>query len=224
MFLGHFGLALAAKRVEPRLSLGTTFAACQLLDLIWPFLVVVGVERVAADPGNTRVTGMAFEHYPWSHSLLMAIVWGAGFAGLLLARRRPMRAALVAGALVVSHWLLDWITHRPDLPLLPGSPTGVGLGLWNSFVGTMLAEFGLFLLGLVNYLRTTVARDRKGSGGLVGLAAFLVVVYVASLLAPPRPGTPGAAIAGPALAMWLIVWWAWWVDKHRDLRVERGAA
>jgi hypothetical protein len=219
MFLGHFGLAFAAKRVEPRLSLGTTFAACQFLDLIWPFLVLAGVERVAADPGATRVTGLAFEHYPWSHSLVMAIVWGAGFAGLLLARRRPMRAALVAAALVVSHWLLDWISHRPDLQLVPGSPAVVGLGLWNSYTGTLLVEFALFLLGLVNYLRTTVAADRKGSGGLVGLAAFLVVIYLASLLAPPKPGTPGAAIAGPALAMWLIVWWGAWVDRHRNLRV-----
>ncbi len=218
MFLGHFGLALAAKRVEPRLSLGTSFAAAQFLDLIWPVLVLAGVERVAADPDNTRVTKLAFESYPWSHSLLMAVVWGAAFAGMLLARRRPMRAALVAAVLVVSHWVLDWITHQPDLPITPWSPTLVGAGLWNSYTGTLLAEFGLFLLGLVNYLRTTVARDRKGSLGLAGLAAFLVIVYVASLLAPPKPGTPGAAIAGPALAMWLIVWWGAWVDQHREIR------
>ena len=118
----------------------------------------------------------------------------------------------------LSHWLLDWITHRSDLQIVPWSPATTGLGLWNSFAATMVAEFGLFLLGLVNYLRTTVARDRKGSGGLVGLAAFLVVVYVVSLVAPPKPGTPGAAIAGPALSMWLLVLWAWWVDKHRALR------
>jgi membrane-bound metal-dependent hydrolase YbcI (DUF457 family) len=218
MFLGHFGLALAAKRVEPRLSLGTSFAAAQFLDLIWPVLVLAGVERVAADPDNTRVTKLAFESYPWSHSLLMAVVWGAGFAGMLLARRKPLRAALVAAVLVASHWVLDWITHQPDLPITPWSSTVVGLRLWNSYAGTLVVEFGLFFLGLVNYLRTTVARDRKGSVGLAGLAAFLVIVYVASLLAPPKPGTPGAAIAGPALAMWLIVWWGWWVDKHRILR------
>jgi hypothetical protein len=218
MFLGHFGLALAAKRVEPRLSLGTSFAAAQFLDLIWPVLVLAGVERVAADPDNTGVTKLAFESYPWSHSLLMAVVWGAGFAGMLLARRQPMRVALVAAVLVASHWVLDWITHRPDLPITPWSSTVVGLRLWNSYAGTLVVEFGLFLLGLVNYLRTTVARDRKGSVGLAGLAAFLVIVYVASLLAPPKPGTPGAAIAGPALAMWLIVWWGWWVDRHRALR------
>jgi hypothetical protein len=218
MFLGHFALGLAAKRVDPRLSLGTTFAAVQFLDLLWPVFVLAGVEQVAAEPGNTRVTGLAFLHYPWSHSLVMAVAWAVLFAGLLLVRRRPLRAALLAGGLVVSHFLLDWISHRPDLPIVPGSSTLVGLGLWNSFPGTLLAEFGLFLLGVLSYLRTTVARDRAGSAGLVGLLAFLVVVYVASLLAPPAPGTPGAAIAGPALAMWLLVVWAAWVDRHRSLR------
>lgn len=223
MFLGHFGLALAAKRVEPRLSLGTTFAAVQLADLIWPVFVLAGVERVAADPEATRMTKLDFESYPWSHSLVMLLGWGLLFVGLLLARRRPGRAAVMAGLLVVSHWVLDWITHRPDLPLAPWSQAKLGLGLWNSPAGTLLAELGLFAIGAVNYLRTTVARDRKGSAGLAGLLGFLLLVYLISLLAPPEPGTPGAALAGPALAMWLFVWWAAWVDKHRALRTPSPA-
>src|SRR5688572_13656256 len=132
MFLGHFALGFAAKRAAPQLSLGTTFAAVQLLDLAWPVFVLTGAESVRADPGNTRMTGIDFQHYPYSHSLLFALLWGAAFAGILLLRRRPRPAALLAGALVVSHWVLDWVAHRPDLPLRPGSPTKVGLGLWNS--------------------------------------------------------------------------------------------
>jgi membrane-bound metal-dependent hydrolase YbcI (DUF457 family) len=218
MFIGHFALGFAAKRIEPRLSLATTFAAVQLLDLVWPVLVLAGVERVAADPGNTQFTGLAFQSYPFSHSLLMAIVWAAAFAGLLLLRRRPLRAAALVAVLVVSHWVLDWLTHRPDLQLVPWSPARYGLGLWNSRAGTLLVELSLFALGLVNYVGVTVSRDRRGTFGFVGLVAFLLLVYLGALLAPPAPGTPGAAIAGPALAMWLLVWWGGWVDRHRALR------
>ena len=223
MFLGHFALGLAAKRVAPQLSLGTTFAAVQLLDLLWPMFVLAGVEQVAADPGNTRVTGLDFQSYPYSHSLLMSVVWGAVFAALLLVRKRSPSAALLAAGLVVSHWVLDWVSHRPDLPLHPGPSPEVGLGLWNSLPATLVAELGLFALGILIYTRTTVARPGgsgwKGRWGLVGLAAFMVIVYLGSLVSAPKPGTPPAAIAGPALAMWLLVWWGFWVDRHRQLRV-----
>jgi hypothetical protein len=218
MFLGHFALGFAAKRAAPQLSLGTTLAAAQLLDLAWPVFVLAGAETVAADPGNTRVTGLDFQSYPWSHSLLFAALWGAAFAAVLLLRRRPLSAALLAGALVLSHWVLDLVSHRPDLPLSPWSPARFGLGLWNSLPATLLAELGLFAIGLAVYLRTTRARNGKGRWGLVGLAAFLVLVYVVSLVSPPPPGTPAAAIAGPALAMWLLVLWGAWVDRHRVAR------
>jgi hypothetical protein len=216
MFLGHFALGFAAKRLEPRLSLGAAFAAAQFLDLVWPVLVLAGVERVSADPG-ARVTGLAFESYPFSHSLLMALVWAVVFGGVWLLRR-PARVAAIAAALVFSHWVLDWISHRPDLPIAPGASAVVGLGLWNSLPATLAVEFGLLGIGVVRYLRATVARDRRGSLGFVGLVLFLMVVYAISLAAPPKAGTPGAAIAGPALAMWLIVWWGAWVDSHRDRR------
>lgn len=218
MFLGHLGVALAAKRAAPRASLGTLVAAAQLIDLAWPVLVLAGLEVVHVDPGNTRVTPLDFAHYPWTHSLLMVVLWAALLGGAYLARTRYRAGALVCAAAVVSHWLLDLVVHRPDLPLWPGGPE-VGLGLWDSLPATLLVEGGLFAAGLVIYARATRPRDGVGRWALVALALFLVLVYAANLFGPPPPS--GEAVAGGALAVWLLVAWAAWVDHHR---VARAAA
>ncbi len=216
MFIGHFALGFAAKRAAPELGLGAAFAAAQLLDLVWPVLVLAGVERVAVAPGNTAVTPLAFEHYPWSHSLVAALVWAAAFAVLLLARGRGRRAALVGGALVASHFLLDFVSHRPDLPLAPWASPKVGLGLWGSVPGTVVVELGLFGAGVLLYARATRPANGKGRWGLAGLLAFLLAIHAANLFGPPPPvGAPPALIAGPALAMWLLVAWGAWVDRNR---------
>ena len=137
MFIGHFATALAARRVAPRPSLGWLFAACQLPDLLWPLFVLAGLERFHIVPENSQFLVLVFDHYPWSHSLAMDVLWAVLLGGLYAALRRDRRGALVIGALVLSHWILDWITHRPDLPLAPGSDLKVGLGLWNSVAGTV---------------------------------------------------------------------------------------
>jgi hypothetical protein len=131
MFVGHFGVALAAKRLAPRASLAVLILAAQLADVMWPVLVALGIEQVRINPGNTAFTPLDFVAYPYSHSLLLLVVWGL-VLGVLTRAHVGGRAAipLIAGV-VVSHWVLDWITHRPDMPLFPGGPR-LGLGLWNS--------------------------------------------------------------------------------------------
>jgi len=214
MFIGHFAVALAAKRATPRTSLGWLFAACQLSDLVWPVLLLAGVERAHVAPGNTAATPLAFDHYPWSHSLLMTFVWGIVLGGVYVAYRGDRRAALVLAAVAVSHWVLDWISHRPDMPLTPWSDTRVGLGLWNSVVATVVVEGLLFAIGAWLYARATSARDRTGRVAWVSLAVFLVLIYVANILG--RPPTSMTAVAVSALAIWLLVWWAAWADRHRE--------
>src|SRR5712671_4244163 len=131
MFIGHYAVGFAAKRAAPNASLGPLMAAPVLLDLLWPIFLLLGWEHVRIDPGNTAFTPLAFDSYPISHSLLMAVVWAVVF--VLLTRRVSTRQASLWIALaVVSHWVLDWITHGPDLPLLPRLGPKVGLGLWNS--------------------------------------------------------------------------------------------
>lgn len=212
MFVGHFAVSLAAKKTAPRLSLGTTFIACQLLDLIWPVLVLADVERVHVDPAATAFTPLAFDYYPWSHSLGMSLIWSLlAFLLFKALKRSHLEAGVVAG-LVFSHWLLDFLTHRPDMPLWFGD-SKAGLGLWNSVPATLAVELALFGGGIWLYLRATEAPTRRW--GFWALIGFLTLVYFANAFGPkPAVDTAPALIAGPALAIWLLVAWAYWVDRR----------
>lgn len=212
MFIGHFAVGFAAKRLAPQASLGTLFFAAQFIDLLWPSLLLLGIERVQIAPGNTAFTPLDFEHYPWSHSLLAVLGWSVLIGVAYHLARHDRRTSLILGVLVLSHWLLDFLTHRPDLPLWPGS-AAIGLGLWNSVPGTLVLEIGLFVLGILIYLRTTRARDGIGRWALVALVVFLGAVYASNLLGPPPPDV--TAIAWVGHAQWLLVAWGYWIDRHR---------
>lgn len=213
MFIGHFAVGFAAKRVVPQVSLGTLFLSAQFIDLLWPTLLLFGIERVRIAPGITAMTPLDFEYYPWSHSLLMVAVWGVLVGGLYALVRRDRRAGLWLGLLVLSHWLLDFLTHHPDLPLWPEGMR-VGLGLWNLPAESLAVEIGLFVLGVLMYLRTTQARDRIGRWALVGLVLFLGLVYVANAIGPPPPDVKTIAWVGQL--QWLLVAWGYWIDRHRE--------
>jgi membrane-bound metal-dependent hydrolase YbcI (DUF457 family) len=216
VFLGHHAAGLAAKRFAPRVSLGTLFGAAMLLDLIWPLLLLGGVEHVRVDPGNTAFTPLDFYDYPYTHSLLNVIGWSIVAALVYrLARKAPWRDAVVVGVAVLSHWVLDFVTHRPDLPLWPGGPL-VGLGLWNSVAGTIIVEVALFVLALWLYLRATAAIDRTGSIALWALVVFVGLIYIANITSPPPPDARTIGFAG--LAAWLFVPWGYWIDRHRRPR------
>jgi membrane-bound metal-dependent hydrolase YbcI (DUF457 family) len=217
MFVGHFGVALAAKRLAPRASLGILLAAALLLDLAWPVLVLAGVERVRIDPGNTAFTPLDFAHYPWSHSALAAALWSAAFALVLWAAARDRAAAITAGLLVASHWVLDLVSHRPDLPLWPGGPK-VGLGLWGSVPATLAVEGAIFAGGVWLYVAVTRARDGIGRWALAGLVALLALLYLSDRLGgPPPPGPEVVAWVGVAAGV-VFLPWAAWADRHRTTR------
>jgi len=215
VFIGHFALGFAARRAAPKTSLGWLITAPIWLDAVWPVLVALGVERFRIAPGDTVYTPLAFDHYPWSHSLLMSAVWGLLLGGLVWRVTGDGRGAGVVAALVVSHWVLDWVTHRPDMPLWPGGPK-LGLGLWNSVPATMIIEGLMFVAGVALYLRATRARDRTGSIALWALVLFLAVSYLASSFGPPPP-SQNAVIVPALVAVALIPLWAWWIDRHREV-------
>jgi hypothetical protein len=215
MFIGHLAVALGARRVEPQVPLAATVAAAFALDLVWPVLLLLGVEVVRVSPGDTAFTGLSFESYPWTHSLVMVLAWSA--IGFVLGKRLfgTARAGAVIGVLVLSHWVLDWMTHRPDLPLWPDGPK-TGLGLWNSIPGTIAVEAGLLLVGVWMYKSASEAADRTGTLAFTAFLALTTLLWVSQPWAPVPEST--SAVAWGAMALWLLPPWAMWIERHRGLK------
>ena len=220
MFIGHHAVAFAAKAAAPRVSLRTLFLATMWIDLIWPLLLLLHVEIVQIAPGNTRFTPLAFVYYPYTHSLLAVAIWSIGFGAIYWIVKRDWTAAWLVGLVVLSHWVLDFVVHRPDLPLFLDRMK-VGLGLWNFVAGTLAVELATFAVGLLLYLRATRAKDAIGRYAFWALVAFLLVLYVAAVLGPPPPSVRTLVFMG--IAAWLMPLWAWWADRHREPRAGSGS-
>ena len=213
MFVGHYGIGLGAKKAAPFISLGTLFLASQLLDLLWPTFILLGWEHVTIVRGSTKMTPLNFIDYPYSHSLLMACAWAILFGLVYYVIKRNSKGAFVLALCVVSHWVLDLLVHRPDLPLYPGNSPLVGLGLWNHMIVEIILEGFIFILGLVLYVQTTKAKNKVGRYAFWPLIILLVFVHLSNLIGPPP--TNVKAIAWAAQLQWVFVIWAYWVDKNR---------
>jgi membrane-bound metal-dependent hydrolase YbcI (DUF457 family) len=208
MFIGQFAVGLISKKNDNLPSLAMMFLAVQWLDLVWPILVLFGIESLSIDPGNTKLTHLSFDFYPYSHSLLAAFFWSLILGSSYFFFTKNRRGSLIMGGLVMSHWVLDWITHRPDLPLSPFSVTKVGLGLWNYPIIEIALEVLVYGLGAFLYFKSSSFK-RKISFWI--LIAFLLVIHLMNLFGPPPPNT--MAVAWSANLMWLIILWAWWIEK-----------
>lgn len=213
MFIGHFGAGLAAKKVDNKISLGTLFLASQFIDLLWPFFLLFGLETVKIEPGNTAFTPLNFVSYPYSHSFFGVLIWSLLFGAVYFAFRKNIKSAILLAMLVMSHWILDLITHRPDLPLIPWIDLKVGFGLWNSVILTILIEGLIFGVGAYFYSKSTKAENKKGKFGLWTLLIFLVVIYLMNIFGSPPPSEQAIAYVG--MLQWLLVAWGYWVDKNR---------
>jgi hypothetical protein len=220
MFIGHIAVGFASKRVAPRASLGWLMAAPIFLDLLWPIFLLLGIEHVEPASGApSPFLGLAFTDYPWTHGLTTSIGWGVLFGLVVRWRTGDGRAASVATASVISHWVLDFVTHIPDLPLWPGGPK-VGLGLWRSVPATVVIEVVMYAAGVLLYVRGTRARDRAGRFSLAGFVAVLGALYLTNFGPPP---SDMRVLAWSALTLWLIPFWAAWFDRHRTLVMPTAA-
>jgi hypothetical protein len=219
MFIGHFGTGLAAKKLDRHISLGTLFFAAQFIDLLWPIFLLLGLEKVKIEPGNTVITPLNFISYPYSHSFFGVLIWSLLFGAVYFLIRKSIKSALVLSALVMSHWVLDLLTHRPDLLIIPWNNFKVGFGLWNSVVLTIIIEGMIFLAGAYLYLSATKSKNKKGSYSIWSLLIFLVVIYLMNIFGSPPPSENAIAIIG--LSQWLLVAWGYWIDKNRTL-FEKG--
>ncbi len=221
MFIGHFAVGFAAKKAAPRTSLTALVLAASVPDILFPLLLWTGLETVRIAPGDTVVVPLAFDRYPWSHGLLMDVVWAALIALLYLWRTRYARGAVVLALAVLSHWVLDVVSHRPDMPLAFGPAPKLGLGLWNSFLGTVLVEGALFVAGVLLYARATRAKSWVGHLALWSMVALLSFAYAANVLGPPPPSVAAVRIVNTALLA-LFAWFVW-IDRTRVLRAPAAA-
>lgn len=217
VFLGHFGVAFAAKKAAPKTSLGTLVFAAQFADLLWPLLLLSGMEKVRIVPGLLPISPFDFTSYPISHSLVAELGWGALLGLIYFAVKRNARSALLVGTLVPTHWLLDFVAHRPDMPIYPGGPK-FGLGMWQSLPLTVIVESVLFAGGIALYVSATHAKDAQGKWAFWSLAALLGILYLGAVFGPPPPNSQ--TLARSALVMWVTVPWAAWADRNRQTKPE----
>ena len=214
MLIGHYAVALAAKKASPKISLGTFLIAAQLPDLLFPLFILLGVEHVRIAPGITVVFPMDLYDYPLSHSLFSGLLWSTALASLYYIIYKEKRGAAIVGLAVISHWILDLITHRPDLSLGFGTGTYVGLGLWNSLAGTLIVESALFIIGVALYSRTTKSTDRVGSIGFWSWIGFLIMMYAGSFFGSDSAINTFSTIL-LMVGSWALILWGYWADKHR---------
>lgn len=216
MFIGHYAVGLAAKKIDSRPSLGTMLMAAQFIDLLWPGFLICGIEKVKIDPGDTAFTPLNFVHYPYSHSLLATVCWAVLFGTTYYVISKNRKGALLLSVLVMSHWLLDYITHRQDLPLTFSEEQKVGLGLWNNKALTLLIESIMFIIGLTIYVRSTKAKNKKGDILFWSFTILITGIYVASVFGPSPNSVPAIMYSG--LGQWLFIALAYWADKNRTAK------
>jgi membrane-bound metal-dependent hydrolase YbcI (DUF457 family) len=214
MFIGHLGVGFAGKKIINKPSLGTLFFAAQFIDLLWPLLLILGIEKVKIDPGNTALTPLNFTHYPVTHSLFGVLIWGIIFGIIYYLIKKDLKSSIWLGALVLSHWILDLLVHKPDLQLIPWSEFRIGLGLWNYPAVSIMLELLIFSAGIYLYMKVTKAKNKKGVYALWGLVLFLLIIYITNIFGPPPPSVQAIGIMGNL--QWLIIIWGYWIDRNRE--------
>ena len=215
MFLGHYGLALATKKIAPKVPLTVLFIAVEFVDILWPFLLLSNIETVKVRPGFTQVTPFEFVHYPYTHSLFMGIVWGIATGFIFWLFKKDVRSAVIVGLAVLSHWFLDAVVHIPDLPLTPFGEFKVGLGLWNHKMATILVESLLFFGGVFIYARSTKAVTTKGTWALWVMTVFFILANAYNLFGPPPEDSVMVLFTSFVILQAIILGLAHWADKNR---------
>lgn len=211
MFVGHYGVSFAAKRVDPTIPLWVLFLAVQFLDILWAPSILLGIEKVRIVPGITASNPLDLYYMPYTHSLVAALLWScvAGFAYQFFARPARRQASVVVGFAVFSHWILDFVVHRPDLPLY-GNSAKVGLGLWNAPALAFGLEAALLFAGVWLCLRGRLARSFWTL--VFGVLMLAIQAYV--FFGPP-PTSDRAAASTALIAYAIFATAIWWLQDRR---------
>jgi len=217
MGIGHLAVGLASKRWAPRASLGWLTLAPVFVDVLWSLFILTGIEQSRIVPGITKAMPLDLQYIGISHSLVTVIAWGVLFGAVYFARHRDFRAAAVLFVGVFSHFVLDWISHRPDMPILPSGPR-VGLGLWNYPIPAMLTEVALVIGGLAIYMRSTRARTPSSNHQLFALIAVLLLINIGAYFGPPPPDVK--PMAAMNLLLTAVVWVFHVIDRKREVATQ----
>jgi hypothetical protein len=215
MFIGHWAPALAVAARPKAASLGLLMIAAQLIDWAFFTLVLTGAERMRFTPGISVMNPLDLYHMPYTHSLLGAALFGAAFAALVWTLTKDRTAALLAGAVVVSHWFLDLLVHVPDLTLI-GSPPKLGLGLWNHPWIEMPLELGLIFGALWFYVRSKQPAPLR-----IGLfAGLLLALQLFNWFGPVETEVTSGTSLLALTAYGLVTLTAWWMGKSAGVRLR----
>ncbi|MGA8072928.1 MAG: hypothetical protein WB995_05590 [Candidatus Acidiferrales bacterium] len=218
MFVGHYGPSFAAKAAKKSIPLWILFLAVQLLDVFWSIFVLLGVEKVRIVPGFTATNPLDLYYMPYTHSLVGALLWSiaAGVAYYVFRRADGRLAAGLVGAAVFSHWVLDWLVHRPDLPLYDSS-FKLGLGLWNYPVFAFVLEIAILFGGMYFYLKTTRA---VAPGGRFGFVIFGVIMFAieAYIFFGPPPASDKTVAVTALVCYGAFAGTAGWLERKRAPR------
>ena len=220
MFLGHYGMAFALKRVEPKVSLGTLFVAVQLADVLWGCFLLIGWEQVRIDPAAGPLAQLQFVHYPISHSLVGSLAWALAAGALYYSwptrdTSRHWQAALLVAVAAASHWFLDAIVHFPDLPLAGDGSPQIGFGVWGNLPLTIALELLVFGAGIAVYVIRRSHRHPARPGPLLGLVLLLLALYAASMVGPPPPSETAIAVTD-LVGLLALAALAGWVDRRAE--------
>jgi membrane-bound metal-dependent hydrolase YbcI (DUF457 family) len=214
MFVGHYGVSFATKKVDESIPLWILFLAVQWLDVIWAPLVLLGIEKVRIVPGFTATNPLDLYYMPFTHSLVAALVWSVLMAGVYgFFRRAPRKASVLVGLAVFSHWVLDFVVHVADLPLYDNAAK-VGLGLWNQPMLAFGLETVLLLGAAAIYLHRQPARRAR----VLAFAMVMLAVQAYIFFGPPPVSS--SAIAATALGAYAIFAFVIWLlaDRHRAVQ------
>jgi len=219
MFIGHYGIGLALKKVEPKLSLGLLIFGAIMLDILFGLFLLSGIEHAKIVPGATVVSPFEFYDYPFSHSAVGVIIWATvGFLAYWLwpkgDRTQRKRPAFILAVAIFSHFILDFISHTPDLTIFGNNSPKLGLSLWNNLGGTIIVEMGIFFVGFILYMRATKSVSASGKYGFALMILILLVLYIGNIFGPPPPNMISAAVIMTAGQLALVAL-AFWVDRNR---------
>ena len=215
MLVGHIAAGFIGNRLAPRTSLGTVVMASLAADLLWGALLLAGIELVEFRAGHTTQDSLLASQISFSHSLVMDALWASVFAAMYFAIRNRRRGAWVLFAAVLSHWLLDFVSHRPDMPLVPGVHAYFGLRLWDSVAATIVVEGGLWMVAVLIYVRTTSPRRAAGAMAFWGGVLLFTAVWWNNVAGPPPPANVRGLGFSSLLFFGLVTAWAYWIDRLR---------